>query len=133
MGQNELLNLEKNYPLNSQECALIAISTPIVSLYKLIGLTGGHNVVFKGNVINTAQDMSNLCHTLPRLSKNINYFTVRSIRRNEPGQYKDFIVRRERISLWFHFLVKWKPAYRNAVISADNLDLLPLNDSNFAN
>ena len=99
---NELLNLEKNYLLNSQECASIAISTPIVSLYKLKGPTGGQNVGFKGNVRNIAQDVSNLCHILPNLSKNINYFTARSIRGNEPGQYKDFTVRRERISLWLH-------------------------------
>ena len=100
----ELADLNKYHSLNSQEQALIAISTPIMSVFKLKGPRDGQNIGFKGNVINIAQDISKICKILPRLPNNSNFFTVRSIRGSDPGQYKDFKVRRERIHKWLLFL-----------------------------
>ena len=50
----ELNVLELNYSLNSQEQALIEISTPIMSLFKLKGPKEGQQIGFSGNVINIA-------------------------------------------------------------------------------
>ena len=129
----ELLDLQKNYPLNSQEQALIAISTPIMSFFKLKGPRDGQNIGFKGNVINIAQDISKICKILPRLPSNCNIFTVRSRRGSDPSHYKDFKVRRERVHKWLLFLKKWNPAYRNIDICLVNLNALPLDNSVYEN
>jgi hypothetical protein len=125
----ELANLEINMPFNNQEKALIAISTPIMSFLKLKGSNGGQNIGFKGNVINTAQNITQLCLILPRLPRDNSFFIVRSSRGSDPSSYKDFQVRRERVHAWLLFLTKWNPSYRNITISDVNLNLLPTNDT----
>jgi hypothetical protein len=129
---SELNQLERSYPLNNQEQALIAISTPIMSFFKLKGPRDGQNIGFKGNVINIAQDLTKICNILPRLPADSNVFKVRSIRGTDPSNYKDFVVRKERVHKWLMFLKKWNPAYKNIIISIDNLNLLPDNDSVYA-
>ena len=43
-----------------------------------------------------------------------------------PANYKDFIVRRERVHKWLILLQKWNPAYRIINISMNNVNLIPL-------
>ena len=132
VANDELKELECSFPLNNQEQALIAISTPIMSFFKLKGPRDGQNIGFKGNVINIAQDLTKICSILPRLPADCNVFKIRSIRGSDPSNYKDFVVRKERVHKWLMFLKKWNPAYKNVVISIDNLNLLPENDSVYA-
>ena len=118
-----------NHSLNSQEQALIAISTPIMSIFSLKGPKEGQNVGYKGNVINIAQDLTQICLLLPRLPANCNIFKVRSVRGTDPGNFKDFTVRKQRVYRWLLFLKKWNPAYKHIVISNDNLNALPDDNS----
>jgi hypothetical protein len=104
LALHELNDLEVNYSLNSQEQALIAISTPIISFLKLKGPKDGQQTGYSGNVVNVAQDLTEICLELPRLPANCNVFKVRSVRGTDPANYKDFIVRRH--STIYHLIIE---------------------------
>ena len=72
--------LELNHSLNSHEQELIAISTPIMSFYEIKGPQQGQNLGFEGNVINIAQNLTQICLLLPPLSANCNIFEGRRVK-----------------------------------------------------
>ena len=129
MARMELEELQKYYKLTHTEEALIARSVPIMSFMKLKGPINGQNMGFSGNVVNILQDIAPLCAVLPRMISNIGIINVRSKRGTDPGDFKDFKVRRNFILKWLIFLKKWNKSYENISIDIGNLNLLPVNGS----
>jgi hypothetical protein len=82
---------------------LIAISTPIMSFFRLKGPKDGQQIGFKENDINIAQDLTEICLQLAHLPASCNVFRVRSVRGTDPANYNDFIVRRLRVYKWVLF------------------------------
>ena len=128
-ARNDLRLLQKYYPLTYTEEAVIGLSAPIMCVMKLAGPIGGSNTGFSGNVVNILQDIAPLCFILPRLLSNVDIITVRSKRGTNPGDYKDFKVRRNHVYRWLCFLKRWNPVYANITINNENLLLLPENGS----
>ena len=129
MARMELEELQKFYKLTHTEEALIARSVPIMSFMKLKGPINGQNMGFSGNVVNILQDIAPLCNILPRIMNNIGIINVRSKRGTDPGDFKDFKVRRNFVLKWLIFLKKWNKSYENISIDIGNLNLLPVNGS----
>jgi hypothetical protein len=57
--------LEINHSLSSQEQELIAISTPIMSFFKIKGPQQGQNFGFEGNVIKISHKFAYYCLLYP--------------------------------------------------------------------
>jgi hypothetical protein len=74
-----------------------------MSFFRLKGPKDGQQIGFKENVINIAQVLTEIWLQLPRLPASCNVFRVRSVRGTDSANYKDFIVRRQRVYKWVIF------------------------------
>ena len=117
----EYYTLLEKCPLSNIEECLIARNAVFMQAYRL----KSSMQMFKGNVICFPQKISDVTNILPRLPSNIKWIVTRCKKSGDPSDYRDFKVKRERISRWLLFLKKWSIAYKNIEISLDNLNELP--------
>lgn len=89
----------------------------------------------RGNVITFAQDLNNLCMSLPRLPEQLDVLIIRKPGTRDPSTYKDFRVRKSKVLRLLRFLKEHNPYYSHIVIrppgdvdlpeDGDILDRLP--------
>ena len=77
-----------------------------------------------GNVITFAQDLNNLCKSLPRLPEELDVLIIQKPGARDPSTYKDFRVRKSKVLRLLRFLKEHNPYYSHIVIRpAEDIDL----------
>ena len=113
-------------PLELQELTqveemLIARAIPIMRVYVKPGGQRGYS----GHCINLPQQISELAEALPRYTKDIPLILVTM--NGKDNNYRNTIVRREKVHNALIWLVNNNPLYKDIRISDTALDALPLN------
>ena len=90
----------------------------------LMWVSKGGQYKTRGNVITFAQDLNNLCKSLPRLPEELDVLIVRKPGARDPSTYKDFRVRKSKVLRLLRFLKEHNPYYSHIVIRpAEDIDL----------
>ncbi|KAK3910147.1 ATP-dependent DNA helicase [Frankliniella fusca] len=105
--------------LSYLEELLISKVHPMISIYKLKGGQYG----FKGNVINFRQDVSTFTKQLPYSITILK--GIISVCCNTPGFHKDFLIKRNVISIALHWLKNNNKYYSDIEIDLDAIKQLP--------
>ena len=107
--------------LTEIEEMLIARVFPVMSVYKLRGGQYG----YRGNVINFPQNVEEFATRLPRYPSSLNVLLVRRHSANDLGTFKDFKVRRMKVTHALYWLKKNNRYYRDIDIDNEMLQSLP--------
>ncbi|GBB88230.1 hypothetical protein RclHR1_14780007 [Rhizophagus clarus] len=104
---------------------LIAQVFTVMSVYRLQGRQNG----YKGNVINFLQDVREFTRHLPRNPASLDVLVVRRESANDPSEFRDFTVQREKIAKVLFWLKANNPYYEDIIIDDEILNSLPQNGS----
>ena len=90
----------------------------------LMWVSKGGQYKSRGNVITFAQDVNELCTSLPRLPENLDVLIIRKRGVRDSSTYKDFRVRKSKVLRLLYFLKENNPYYADIVIKPpDDVDL----------
>jgi len=120
MDPGELPNELKD--LSYVEQQLIAKVHPVVSVFKI---KKGEQLKYSGQVINFPQNVQEVCNVLPQTVGSLS--NIITVRVSKCDGYKDFNVRKSKVTNALLWLKQHNPYYCDVEISSENLDLLPEN------
>ena len=111
--------------LSEIEEMLIARVFPVLSVYRLCG--GQHG--YHGNIINFSQNVGEFATHLPRGPSSLDVLIVRRENEKNPGVFKDFKIRRNKVARALWWLKENNEYYANIIIDTKILESLPINGS----
>ena len=107
--------------LTQMEEMLCSLASPCF----LMWVSSGGQFKSRGNVITFAQDINQLCLSLPRLPENLDVLVVRKPGARNPSTYKDFRVRKQKVLDLLRHLKRYNPYYADITLRPSNEVDLP--------